>query len=255
MKYTFGTSIEAASRLEDIARFFNPLAASLIERYASESPKVAIDLGCGPGFSTDMLSRAGRARETIGLDDSPEFLATARDRFRHCRFIEHDVTRTPFPATADIMYVRFLLSHLPEPVELMRQWATQLRPGGVLVLDETEAVESEVDVFRRYLSASAALVASQGARLFVGAELAGKDYRARTLLDECAVWPVPDSRAATWFLPNTKTVWRSSDVVLGLLSLSEIEGISGALSDLAGSEEKDSRITWRIRRIVLKREE
>ena len=39
------------------------------------------------------------------------------------------------------------------------------------------------------------------------------------------------------------------------LSLSEIEGISDALSDLAGSEAKDSRITWRIRRIVLKREE
>ncbi|MBN1867222.1 class I SAM-dependent methyltransferase [Candidatus Sumerlaeota bacterium] len=253
-KYTFGTGPEAASRLGEISKFFNPLAQAPIEEVVVDPPAVAVDLGCGPGFTTDMLSRSARPGETWGLDRSPAFLALARERFPHCRFIEHDVTTVPFPSRPDVMYARFVLSHLLEPVEIVRRWVGQLAVGGVLVVEEVEAVETDVEVFRRYLSTNEILVASQGARLFVGAELAGRDYGARVVLDDCPALPVADSQAATWFLPNTQTIWRENACVLERWSPREIEEISNALSELANSDDRRSRTVWKMRRIVLRRD-
>jgi trans-aconitate 2-methyltransferase len=253
MKYTFGASHAAASRLEAIARFFNPRAAQLIGQYVANPVRVAVDLGCGPGFTTDMLHRATRAQDTYGLDNSAEFLALARDWLPHCHFFRHDLTQIPFPITADVMYVRFVLSHLPNPVEVVRNWVTQLAVGGILVIEEVEGIDTEIEVFKRYLLTSEALVASQGTRLFVGGELADRDYHVGVLLDERAILPVPDGQAATWFLPNTLTVWRESQCVLERLGLPEIAKISNALQSLATSGEQRSHITWKMRRLVLKR--
>jgi trans-aconitate 2-methyltransferase len=253
MKYTFGTSSEAAARLEAIARFFNPLTARLIREHVVATPGVAIDLGCGPGFTTDMLSRAAGARETYGLDRSGEFLARAGAQYPHCRFLEHDVTVIPFPVSADVMYVRFVLSHLLDPVEVVNDWITQLAVGGILVIEEVEAIDTEIDVFKRYLAGSDALVASQGARLFVGGELAGGAYDANILLDHCATLPVPDSQAAEWFLPNTQTVWRETPCVVDRLGAAGIEAISDELARLMHSGEQCSHITWHMRRLVLMR--
>lgn len=252
MKYTFGTDDRAASRLKDMAKFFNPLASQLVQQYAPMTAMVALDLGCGPGFTTDMLFHAARAEVTCGLDTSAQFIATAREQFPHCRFLEHDITRVPFPMRADVMYVRFVLSHLPRPVERVNTWVTQLTPGGILVIEEVEAVDTPVEVFNLYLSTNAAVVASQGANLFVGPLLAGGEYKADLLLDDCALLPVPDSQAASWFLPNTETFWRQSECVLERFSLPEIESISRSLKRLVASGGQSSRITWRIRRIVLR---
>ena len=253
MKYTFGTSTAAAARLEEIARYFNPLASSLVKEYAPDSPDVAVDIGCGPGFTTDMLCRSAQARETYGLDNSADFLALAESRFSNCRFLKHDITTIPFPVQADVMYGRFILSHLQNPANVIRKWATQLTVGGVLLVDELEAIDTDVDLFKQYLSMNDALIATQGANLFVGRELTGQDYGAKTLLDDCAILPVLDSQAAKWFLPNTETIWRQDPFILGRLTLSEIESISNALRRLADSDDPQSHIVWKMRRIALRR--
>jgi hypothetical protein len=200
-----------------------------------------------------MLYQAAGARETVGLDQSADFLATARAQYPHCRFLEHDVTQLPFPLAADVMYVRFVLSHLLDPVEVVNGWTTQLVDGGTLVIEEVEAIDTDVEVFRHYLDTSEALVASQGARLFVGQELASGAYHAQVLRNDCAILPVPDGQAAAWFLPNTRTVWRESASVLERLSISEIEAVSGELLCLINSGQQRSHITWHMRRLVLRK--
>ncbi len=250
-KYTFGTGGEAAARLKLMADFFNPPAEMLIRTFLPARSETAVDLGCGPGFTTAMLSRASGAAVACGLDNSEEFLDMARSSFPNLRFIRHDVARTPFPSRADVMYVRFVLSHLPSPVDLVRAWLTQVNPGGILVIEETEAVEAEVHVFRDYLSASEALVASGGARLFVGSELAAGDYGVPALLNACSVISVPDRLAAAWFLPNARTIWPGSEVMRALLTQAKINEITVSLEELIRLENDESRITWKIRRIVL----
>ena len=161
MRYTFGTDEGAARRLETIARFFNPLAERLVREVVSDPVGVALDLGCGPGFTTDMLRRAVSGAETWGADRSALFLDLARRRFAECRFVEHDVTSTPLPVRADVIYARFLLTHLAGAAELVNRWVAELSPGGVLIVDEADAIETEVPVFARSIEVAEALIASQ----------------------------------------------------------------------------------------------
>lgn len=158
MKYTFGTSNAAAARLAEMAKFFNPIATHLLKKYVEESAGTVVDVGCGPGFTTNMLYHATKSQDIFGLDNSPDFLAFARTHFPYYNFIEHNVMQVPFPITADLLNVRFVLSHLPDPVERIRDWVTQLNASGTLIIEEVEAVETEVELFQVYLSINEALV-------------------------------------------------------------------------------------------------
>ena len=151
-RYTFGTSPAAAERLRSIGDFFNPIADMHIRRFVKTRAEVAIDLGCGPGFTTAMLAGATRCRDTYGLDRSGEFLAGARQEFGQYTFLEHDVTQVPFPVTPDVMYCRFVRSHLKHPVEIINRWLTQLQPRGFLFVDELNDIDS-VLVFLNFLNA------------------------------------------------------------------------------------------------------
>lgn len=126
MRYTFGTSDIAANRLEEIAGFFNPFSIQFIGKHLQEPINSVIDLVCGPGFTTSMLSQVLKCDKVYGLDSAPHFLTTAKERFPQFTFIEHDVTKTPFPVRADVMYSRFLLSHLRGAVNIVDRWAGEL---------------------------------------------------------------------------------------------------------------------------------
>ena len=251
-KYTYGTSSAAARRLEEIAKFFNPLATDFVRSFALSSCDNAVDVGCGPGFTTDMLRRAAGCADTYGLDNSEEFLEMSAVRFQRCTFMKHDVTRAPFPIQADIMYVRFLLSHLVNPIALVNTWITQLNTGGLLLIEEVESIQTEVQVFMTYLAINEGMIANQGASLYIGRELSKGKYDADVLLNDRVEIPVANCQAATWFIPNTMTVWNENEYVLERLSASERERIRKELSQLQAQQDKRSNITWRMRRLVLR---
>ena len=251
MKYTFGTDEAASRRLEEIARFFNPPAVDFIREHVGGPVGLALDLGCGPGYTTDMLSSAIDCPDVCGMDISSQFLIMAAERFPHCTFIEHDVTKTPFPVQAEVVYVRFLLSHLRDVVDLVNRWTTQLTAHGRLIADELEDVDTEVPVFQEYLAVNEGLVSSQGASLYVGGLLADGGYDAEVLCNECVEIPVPNHTVATWFLPNTLTVWEEEPYVLEKVPPDRRREISGEI--LRIKEAGDARVanTWKMRRIVL----
>ena len=253
MKYTFGTDEAAAERLEEIARFFNPPAVRFIREHVDGPVASALDLGCGPGHTTAMLSSAVNCADVYGMDVSPQFLAMAAERFPHCTFVEHDVTKTPFPLQPAVMYVRFVLSHLRDAVGLVNRWTAQLPEGGRLLVDELESIETEVPVFQEYLAVNEGLVASQGATLYVGGLLAEGMYDAEVLCNECAELPVRNFTVAAWFLPNTSTVWEEEPYVLERVPRARRKDIAAEIRHI--NEAGDARIGnhWKMRRIVLRK--
>ena len=254
MRYTYGTNNEAEARLELIARFFNPKAAEFIDRYVEEPVEVAVDLGCGPGFTTQMLFNALGSSRVFGLDRSADFLKMAASRLPQCTFIRHDVTETPFPVQPDLMYTRFLLSHLADAADLIRAWTGELNRGGILLIEEIEDITAEVGVFRRYLEIAKGLVASEGACLYAGKSLAEAAFDGRVLCNELISFALADAEAASWFLPNTLTVWEKEKFVLEQTTAEERKAISSELRDLAGSSSPRSRITWIMRRLAIVRD-
>src|SRR5258708_39086076 len=51
-----------------------------------------VDMGCGPGNSTELLIARFPDAEVIGLDSSPDMLRQARQRLPSCTFMEGDLT-------------------------------------------------------------------------------------------------------------------------------------------------------------------
>src|SRR5512139_362061 len=122
MRYTLGTDRTAALRLETLSSFFNLHSLQFIQEFITAPVKSALDLGCGPGFTTAMIAEATGCPNVCGLDSSSRFLKAAAARFTQCRFLKHDVSHTPFPVRADLIYARFLLTHLKNQAELVNQW-------------------------------------------------------------------------------------------------------------------------------------
>ena len=151
-----------------------PPSRAFLQRSVHEVPSLALDLGCGPGLTTRLLHETTGSRLTVGLDGSESFIARARNRAPHgIEFMVHDVRVVPFPTEqADIAYCRLLLPHLVSPSEVVAAWATQIRPGGLLLLDELESVDTEEPAFVNYLDQVARrVVADEGADLYVGPAL------------------------------------------------------------------------------------
>src|SRR5437879_3422616 len=61
-------------------------------------PRRVVDLGCGPGNSTELLFERYPGAEVIGLDSSPDMLRQARERLPRGTFAETDLaTWSPSP--------------------------------------------------------------------------------------------------------------------------------------------------------------
>jgi trans-aconitate 2-methyltransferase len=169
-RYTFGDTPLAADRLELLSDALVDSTRAFLADAAPRSPRLALDLGCGPGASTRLLAAATGARRTVGIDTSLPFLELAASRTGPgLTFVHHDAMTVPLPgAPADLVYCRLLLAHVPDPAATVRAWATQLAPGGRLLVDEMEAIDTDHPVLADYEAVVLDLVESRGAPMYAG---------------------------------------------------------------------------------------
>src|SRR5580704_8338213 len=76
--YSFGETNLAAERLRVVSEVFDPTSEAFVSEIVRDHPGLALDLGCGPGFTTRLLSRIARPERTVGVDRSKAFLSQAR---------------------------------------------------------------------------------------------------------------------------------------------------------------------------------
>ena len=74
----------------------------------------AVDIGCGPGNSTELLVARFAAAEVIGLDSSPEMLAAARERLPGVSFVQADVATWTPKAPVDLFYANATFQWVPD---------------------------------------------------------------------------------------------------------------------------------------------
>lgn len=248
--YAFGDSDQAARRLAQVAAVFDAPTGAFLQAAVRRPVGLAVDLGCGPGHTTELLARHVRPARLAGVDSSGAFLALASGRVPAAEFTVHDVTRTPLPTgPADLLFARFLLSHLPDPGEAVRGWATQLTGGGLLLLDEVERIQTRDPALADYLRIVAAVLQARGHRLEVGPLLdalpdpPGVTRRGSQL----AVHPVDPGRAAAMFRTNL-SVWRHDPQAIDLAGEPTLDRLDHSLADPPGGP-----ITWGLRQIVYER--
>jgi SAM-dependent methyltransferase len=250
--YSFGDSDLAAERLALLARVFEPAMRTFLAREAPRQPKLALDLGCGPGHTTEIMAEVVEPERTVGIDLSESFLGQARERVgARLEFIHHDVTLTPFPARpAALIFARLLLSHLPEPERLVARWVGELAPGGVFLSDEVERIETDLEQFARYLALVEVRMKASGGELYLGPRLdalrGGVGFRQRSS-EAVRVAPLT-AEAAKMFQLNLRAM-RAEDRLVEIASAGEVERLERELDELTESK-AEGEIVWTLRQTV-----
>ena len=256
--YAFGDSGLAAQRLALLANTFAESSAEFMRQSVETPPRLAADLGCGPGYSTHLLANTLKPEHTVGLDSSESFLAHARTTATggvsfHC----HDITTTPFPSGPfDLIFGRFLLTHLPDPEAAIALWTGQLRPRGLLLIEEVERIDTDNTEFLAYLAIQQKMLAHQGNALFIGPRLDAvtRSGEGRRRSSSVRVLQVPADRAAGMFHMNL-AVWRRHEFVREHWNPATLDGLEQALHDIARSAADTPPVEWCLRQIAIERVE
>ncbi|QNP49418.1 trans-aconitate 2-methyltransferase [Diaphorobacter aerolatus] len=113
-------------------------ARELLARVPLSNPSHVVDLGCGPGNSTELLvARFPNARVT-GVDNSKAMLESAAKRLPGVDFVAADIKDwVPGSATdpaPDLIYANAALQWVGEHETLIPRLFNALAPGGVLAV-------------------------------------------------------------------------------------------------------------------------
>jgi trans-aconitate 2-methyltransferase len=109
-------------------------ATDLLARAPTRTPRRVIDLGCGPGASTHLLSTRFPDAEVIGIDSSERMLASARTRLPTLSFEKRDIDAWTPTEAPDLIFANSSLQWLPDHHELIPRLFSYLAPGATLAV-------------------------------------------------------------------------------------------------------------------------
>jgi ubiquinone/menaquinone biosynthesis C-methylase UbiE len=109
-----------------------PPALALIRALSLDDATRALDVGAGTGALTAPIRAAAPRASIVSVDASPAMLLVARERTDAIVCLA-DASRLPFPAAhVDAVLLAYVLFHLLDPAEGVREAARVLRPRGTV---------------------------------------------------------------------------------------------------------------------------
>jgi len=107
----------------------------LVDMVVPESDMRIFDLGCGPGEATAELHRRLGARETVGVDSSPEMLEAATTYARDgVRFEQGDLASFAGDGDVDLVFCNAALHWVGDHESVIARWAGGLSARGQLAI-------------------------------------------------------------------------------------------------------------------------
>jgi trans-aconitate 2-methyltransferase len=119
-------------------------AADLLARVAVEAPRTVIDLGCGPGNSTELLHRRWPGAHIVGVDNSAEMIAAARAGHPDRQWQLGDIARWTPAAPCDVVFSNAALQWVPDHARVLPHLFAQVAPGGALAVQMPAHLHSPV---------------------------------------------------------------------------------------------------------------
>lgn len=106
----------------------------LAARISVANPKQIIDLGCGPGNSSEVLAQRFPGAAITGLDNSPTMLTEAREAHPDIKFAFCDLSQPGCLAgyRADVVFSNACIQWVPDHASLLPRLMSVLDPGGQL---------------------------------------------------------------------------------------------------------------------------
>lgn len=109
-------------------------ARDLLAQVPLEKVRKAVDVGCGPGNSTELIIERYPDAEVIGLDNSPNMLAEAQKRVPTARVENADANIWLPGADTDLVYANATYQWIPNHLTHLPRVLAALAPGAVLAV-------------------------------------------------------------------------------------------------------------------------
>ena len=135
---------EGKRRLEILGRIMWPSTFRLLKNAGLRAGMTCLDLGCGGGDVTCGIARmTGAAGRVVGIDMDAVKLEAASEAgashgLRNLEFRQTNVYEWSEESVYDLIYARFLLTHLPDCAKALAAIRRALKPGGVLVVEDID---------------------------------------------------------------------------------------------------------------------
>jgi len=131
----------------------------LLARVPTTAPATVVDLGCGPGNLTRLLADRWPQARVLGLDSSPEMIATARASAPGVEFEVGDLREwVSSGSTAEVLVSNATLQWVPGHLDLLPALVGAVTPGGWLAFQVPGNFDEPSHTLRAELAAQAPYV-------------------------------------------------------------------------------------------------
>lgn len=140
--YIISGGQQGKSRLDVLSHILHDHTRLLLEQHGVAKGASFLDVGCGGGNVAAMVAdMVGSHGSVTAVDFDEHIIALARQdpkaaEKKNISFETMSAYELPFRGTFDVAYARFLLSHLEEPLAVLRRMANSVKPGGAVVVED-----------------------------------------------------------------------------------------------------------------------
>jgi SAM-dependent methyltransferase len=255
--YAIRGGVAGRQRLKVLSRVLHPSTGSLFDRLGIGDGMTCLDVGCGGGDVTlELARRVGPRGRALGVDIDETKLNLARREseeqgIRNVEFRSLDIRTQEAGPGFDVVYSRFLLTHLDDPAGAVAAFHRHVRPGGLAIVEDTDFsghfTYPASAASRRYHELYCAVVRGRGGDPDIGPRL--PFLLADGGFEEVGLTAVqPIGTRGEVKLLNPITMENIADAVLrdGLASREEIDAVIRELHEFA----EDPRTVAGLPRVV-----
>lgn len=128
----------------------------LVARVALDNPHRIVDLGCGPGNSTQVLAKRWPGSQILGLDSSAEMIASAKQAYPGMEWQVADISSWSSATPCDLLFANAALQWVPDHAALFPRLLSQVAAGGALAVQVPANLDAPAHRRMRELAASPA---------------------------------------------------------------------------------------------------
>lgn len=160
-------------------------ARDLLQSVPAVDVKSAVDLGCGPGNSTELIASRYPDAAILGVDNSSDMIEAAQRRLPNAKFELKAIEEWDEAGSWDLIYANAALQWVGDHERLLPRLAQWLSPGGSLAIQMPDNLNEASHVAMRDVAATAPFEAKLADAAKARTTLPGSDWYYELLKPFC----------------------------------------------------------------------